>query len=198
MMQRFVLVGEDVWVAYYCGVEPFCSEAKRLLDACVLSEVGVLYAPTALVEVFRSVPAFVRGEKEAGDESAGRGAARDGRSFASRASAAAADRSAAACDEALSAVAWGCVEHMMSIAAAAPQSAAECELARLMRSRCGDLGANLAVASAKAARAQFVATFDRKAIERFAPLCATPGRIADVLALDALGAEGARSVCFVK
>lgn len=152
---QLVLVDTNVWLSYFLGAEPGCEEALRMIETCLASGVGLLYAPTAPKDVFYIVQRELRRrERDEPDV----GIRHEATSMAS--------------------VAWACVDRMSELATAAPMGVAECELARMFRSRHEDLEDNLVMAVAETSCARFVATFDQQLIRRFSPACARPRDVA--------------------
>lgn len=80
-------------------------------------------------------------------------------------------------------LAWACIEHLMEIAVAAPQTLGECELARMLRRQCSDFEDNLILAAAATAKADCVVTSDRKLLKTMPEDCITPSRAVELLNL---------------
>lgn len=163
-ISRLVLVDTNVWLAYFLGVQPQCSESLRMIEACLASGTELVYAPTAPKDVFYIIQRELRRRQveqvDGGDEQA---KSNRGVSFAP--------------------AAWACVERMGELATAAPLGAAECELARMLRSKHGDYEDDLVIACAETVDARFVATFDEQLISRFSPVCVRPADVASAVSL---------------
>ena len=72
--------------------------------------------------------------------------------------------------------AWACIEKLMEVAAAAPLSFPECELARMLRHTFQDFEDNLVIAAAETAKADYVVTQDRALLAAMPEACVTPDR----------------------
>ena len=79
--------------------------------------------------------------------------------------------------------AWACLNRLMEIAAAAPQTLGECERARMLRHEFGDFENNLIMASAAAVKADYVVTNDKRLLKAMPEDCITPARAVDLLGL---------------
>ena len=148
-----LLLDTNVWLDYYLDARGRGREATALVEACVSNDISLLYAPTSAKDLFYLIPRRLR-QLEPG----GRGG-----------------------DVSFAPAAWACVSHMMELAVAAPQSQAECAVARLMRDRFDDFEDSLVVASADAAGADFVVTGDRQLLRAMPEACVTPARALQLL-----------------
>jgi len=169
---RMVLVDTNVWLNYFLGVEPFCSEATSMLAACIRADGNLLYTPTAAHDIFYLVQRVLR-RREREELQSARGKVVPGECHTS-------DRRVLSV-RSYAPAAWGCVERMMEIAHASPLSFAECELARQLRSRHGDFEDNLVIASAETCDVDYIATFDKDLIRHFAPVCVRPREVTRAL-----------------
>ena len=79
--------------------------------------------------------------------------------------------------------AWACLNRMMEIAAAAPLSFPECELARMLRKDFPDFEDNLIIAAAETADADYIVTQDRAFIKQAPEVCITPARAIELMDL---------------
>lgn len=77
--------------------------------------------------------------------------------------------------------AWACLSKLMEIAAAAPLSFPECELARMLGKTFPDFEDNLIHAAAETAKADYVVTQDRAFLASAPEVCITPSRAIELL-----------------
>ena len=154
---KSVLVDTNVWMYYLLGVQPRCEETVSLFELCARRGITLLHTPTTLKDLFYLIPLQARRDAMQGGERA------DERSFAP--------------------LAWACVRHVTNMAVAVPQSLAECELAWMLRKQHDDFEDNLLVAAAETSKADYIATYDRKLLEAFAPACVEPAQLAAMLKL---------------
>lgn len=70
---------------------------------------------------------------------------------------------------------------MLELATPAPLSAAECNLAAMMRNTFDDYEDNLLLASAETAECDLVVTRDRQLLSRFPEACVTPERAVELV-----------------
>lgn len=147
---KVLLIDTNVWISYYLGVEREAEEIMRLFMR--MDQLGgtLAYAPTTLKDVFYIVSRRVRTQLLSAGEDI------SNKSFAS--------------------VGWACVRNMTEVATAAPLSLPECDLAWMLRTRHGDFEDNLVIAAAETCNADYVVTYDKELLERFAPACITPSQ----------------------
>ena len=146
-----ILVGTDVWLAYFAGEEERCAEALDLFEACAEHDIDLLYTPISFKDVF----CLVQDAMISRDDDA--------------------------IDQQLASVAWACVAKMAEVATAVSLSVPECEIACRMSDHHADLEENLLIAAADTSKASCVATFDEGLAARFAPVCATPQELARLI-----------------
>lgn len=79
--------------------------------------------------------------------------------------------------------AWACLGRMMEIAAAAPLSFPECELARMLGKKFPDFEDNLIIATAETANASYIVTQDKAFLKQVPEACITPKRALELLDL---------------
>ncbi len=79
--------------------------------------------------------------------------------------------------------AWACLNRMMEIAAAAPLSFPECELARMLRKKFPDFEDNLIIAAAETAGVDYIVTQDKVFLKQVPEACITPVRALELLDL---------------
>lgn len=79
--------------------------------------------------------------------------------------------------------AWACLDRMMEIAAAAPLSFPECELARMLRKKFPDFEDNLIIAAAETADVDYIVTQDKAFLKQVPEACITPARALELLDL---------------
>lgn len=153
--KRF-LVDTNVWIDYFMASEPHGKEVLAFFEAVDQRGGTLLYAPTTLKDVFLLVPRILRREAQAAGEL-------EGISFAP--------------------AAWACVRSMTEIAAAAPLTLPECDLAWMLRTRHPDLEDNLIIAAAETCNADYVVSYDRDLLEHFSPACITPEQACNLLSI---------------
>lgn len=149
-----LLVDTNVWVGYFLSEEPHSEEVHHFFSDAQERGVTLAYTPATIKDVFYTIPRRLRlaAQREGGDTNV---------SFLP--------------------AAWACVRKMTEIAVAASQSLAECDMAWMLRNTHGDFEDNLLMATAETCNADYVVTYDRKLLERFAPACATPGQVLRLL-----------------
>lgn len=143
---RFLL-DTNVWIDYFCGNDPDGSIAG-LLELSVRGAIDILYAPTSAKDVFYIIPRRLKR----------------------------AQMSEGCSRESYNSVSWACLEAMMELGVAAPQSFAECEMAKMLRGSYCDFEDNLIMAAGETAKADFVVTSDRGMLESMPEACMTPAR----------------------
>ena len=79
--------------------------------------------------------------------------------------------------------AWACLDRMMEIAAAAPLSFPECELARMLRKKFPDFEDNLIIAAAETADVDYIVTQDKAFLGQIPEACISPARALELLGL---------------
>ncbi|MBQ6490745.1 MAG: PIN domain-containing protein [Atopobiaceae bacterium] len=149
-----LLVDTNVWVGYFLAEEPHAEEVHRFFAEAQELGITLIYAPSTIKDVFYAIPRRMRlaAQKDGRDE-----------------------------DVSYLPAAWACVRKMAEIAVAASQSRAECDKAWMLRSTHGDFEDNLLMATAETCNADYVVTYDKRLLERFAPVCATPGQVLRLL-----------------
>ncbi len=148
-----LLLDTDIWVDYFLGAGPSLEAIKRLIALGVEGRVTLFYAPTSAKDTFYLLPRRLKAQ----DANGGRDV------------------------ESYSAVAWACLERMMELATAAPQSHAECELARLFRATFGDFEDNLIIAAGETVKADYIVTNDKVFLRALPEACVTPERAVELL-----------------
>ena len=149
-----LLLDTNVWLDYFLGEGPSLGAINLLIERGFEGSIALLYAPTSAKDLFYLIPRRLRTLDEGEAEAA-----------------------------TYQPAAWTCIERLMETAVAAPQSLAECELARMMRSACGDFEDNLILAAAETARADYVVTNDRRLLSSAPEACITPERAVALLSL---------------
>ncbi len=142
---KSLMLDTNIWIGYLLAEPPHGEVILKLIDSALEHNITLIYAPTTLKDVFFIVPRRMRA---------------DDNNEAGKASYAPA--------------AWACIRKITEIAVAAPQALAECELAWMLRNTHGDLEDNLVIAAAETCNADYVVTYDKQMLERFAPACITP------------------------
>ena len=155
--KKRLLLDTNVWVAYYLGTPKLGAEVTGLIGACIRCDVELFFAPTTLKDVFYIIPRELKRAEQPGDPATG--------------------------PESRRAAAWACVRHMDEIAAPAPFTGVECDLAQMLRSMNADLEDNIVMACAETCHADYVVTYDGQLIEAFSPSCITPKQALSAVAL---------------
>ena len=145
---KTLLLDTNVWLAYLLAQGPHAEDSRKLIEYAGLHNIALLYAPSTLKDVFRLVPRILRRDALAAGEY------EEGMSF--------------------DFAAWACVRTMTEVAAAAPLSIAECDMAWMLRNMHGDFEDNLVIAAAETCNADYVVTNDVELSKHFAPVCITP------------------------
>ena len=102
---RSLLLDTNIWLDYFLGTGSSIDAISQIVESGASGSVSLLFAPTSAKDLFYILPRRLR--RASGGASPGCGE-----------------------DASYRAVAWACVERMMELAAAAPLSHAECQLAR--------------------------------------------------------------------
>lgn len=152
---KLFLIDSNVWIDYFVRSEMTGEMVRAFLAAAMESEATLVYTSFTLKDVFYVIPRRLR-EKAIADGEDVRGV-----TFAPSA--------------------WACVRSMTEIAVAATTALPECELAWMLRRQHGDFEDNLIIATAETCGADYVVTYDRQLIERFAPVCITPDQALNIL-----------------
>lgn len=118
--------------------------------------ISVLYAPTSAKDVFYIIPRRLKRAQMGVDCS----------------------------KESYNSVAWACLDAMMELGVAAPQSFAECEMAKMLRGEYSDFEDNLILAAGETAKADFIVTSDRGMLESTPEACITPARALELAKRD--------------
>ena len=150
------LVDTNVWIDYFMASEPYYEAVLSFFEAVDRCGGTLLFAPTTLKDVFFLVPRILRREALAAGQLE---------------------------ETSFGPVAWACVQTMTEIAAAAPLSLPECDLAWMLRARHKDLEDNLVIAAAETCNADYVVSYDRELIEHFSPACITPEQANNLLSI---------------
>lgn len=179
MRVRSLLLDTNVWLDYFLGEGPCVDAIKRLVRMGAQDRLALLYAPTTAKDLFYLIPRRLRRSVVAMDAPS---ALDSSASSASRGRTDVGSVGGAAAEEmSLAPVAWACIDVMMDLAIAAPQSLAECELARMMKAKFGDFEDNLIIAAAETAKADYIVTSDKELLRLAPEICITPQRAVDLL-----------------
>lgn len=150
-----LLLDTNVWLDYFLDEGPSVDAITEIASAGFSGKTLLLYAPTTAKDLFYLIPRRLRALDANGESAA----------------------------SSYLPAAWACVDRMMEIAAAAPQSQAECELARMLRRTSSDFEDNLIVAAGETAQADYIVTNDKRLLSALPEACITPERAADLLSL---------------
>lgn len=153
--KRLLLVDTNVWIDYFMKYEPTCHDCAGIVEAAADDRIGLLVAPTTLKDIFYIIPRQLRRENTDG----------------------------AAADTSFKPAAWACIEFILSVATPAPQSAAECELARALRNTFDDLENSLILAAAETADADYIVTSDQQLLSSYPEVFVTPKRALELIEL---------------
>ena len=154
--QTFV-VDTSVWLSFLIRDEYGYEEAKRFFLEAEKRGAQLLYTATSLKDVFYLVPRRLRARVVDPEGSEG--------------------------EVSFAPAAWACVRTMTEIAIAAPLALPECDLAWMLRNKHDDFEDNLIIAAAETCDADYVVTYDKRLLERFAPVCITPAQAMGLLTL---------------
>lgn len=150
-----LVVDTNVWIAYFIGDDDMHRKAKRFFHAADEHQTTLVYAAVSAKDVFYVVPRQLRmAAKASGDDMPGISYLPYG---------------------------WACIRSMTEMAVAATTGLPECDLAWMLRNQHGDFEDNLIIATAETCGADYVVTYDRQLIERFAPVCITPDQALNIL-----------------
>ena len=147
-----LLLDTSAWMYYFTGASEHLGAISRLIETCVASDVDLLYAPTGLRDVFHLIPCAL-GRADAQGEPA----------------------------STYLPAAWACARRMMELATAAPLSAPECEMARILHDQVPDLGGGLVIAAADRARADYVVTYHCRMLQGMPEECVTAERVLELM-----------------
>ena len=147
-----LLLDTNVWMYYFMGTPDHLPAISRLIEMCVSADVDILYAPTSLKDVFYLIPRSFKRE----------------------------DAYTPTASTYLPA-AWACAKRMMELGTAAPLSASECEMARMLQSQVSDLENGLVLAAADRAQADYVVTYDQGLLKAVPEECVTAERVLELI-----------------
>lgn len=150
-----LLVDTNVWIDYFMKNEPIWRDCTSIVEAAAEDRVDLLVTPTTLKDIFYIIPRLLRRE--------GAGSADADTSFKPSA--------------------WACIELVLSIATPAPQSSAECELARALKGKIDDYEDGLVFAAAETTNADYIVTSDRQLLNSYPEVFVTPKRALELLEL---------------
>lgn len=159
-----LLLDTNIWMYYFLGEEPFRDEIVQLIALGQTDQLDLLFAPTTAKDLFYLIPRALRRMMVA---EKGRPAEHD--------------------DLALREAAWGCLERMFDLAVPAPQGAAECNFARMLRGEVRDFEDGMIFAAAETAEADYVVTLDGELLSKIPEVFVTPVRALELLGLFGLG-----------
>lgn len=146
-----LLLDTCVWLDNYLGSRPGSVAAHRLIVAALKRDVPLLYAVTAVKDLYYIVAQTLKRERQAAGEKITEGTAL-----------------------ADSQTAWACVENMREIATAVGMDASDVWLAQKYRTLHRDIEDNLVIAAAQRANADILVTDDLELIRRAPVAAMTP------------------------
>ncbi len=153
-----LLLDTNIWMYYFLGEEPFRDEIVQLIALGQTDQLDL--CPTTAKDLFYLIPRALRRMMIA---EKGRPAEHD--------------------DLALREAAWGCLESMFDLAVLAPQGAAECDFARMLRGEVRDFEDGMIFAAAETAEADYVVTLDGELLSKIPEVFVTPARALELLGL---------------
>lgn len=153
-----LLLDTNVWLDYFFCRSESVAVISKLIASSFDGELVLMYAPSSAKDLFYLIPRYLVRLEETGQEC----------SAASR-----------------KAVAWACLQKMMELAVAAPQSFAECELARVLKNAHDDFEDNLIVAAAETAEVDYVVTEDEGLRSAMPEVCISPERALELMSIGA-------------
>lgn len=151
-----LLFDTNVWLDYFFCRSESIEAINKLIASSFDDELVLMYAPSSAKDLFYLIPRYLGRLEESGKEC----------SAASR-----------------KAVAWACLEKMMELAVAAPQSFAECELARMLKGAHDDFEDNLIIAAAETAEVDYVVTEDGRLRAAMPEVCISPERAFELMSI---------------
>lgn len=147
------LLDTNIWLYYFLGENAYKHEIMDLITSGQDDGVDILFTPTTAKDLFYVLPRALRRAGAIGP------------------------------DETMSSIAWGCLERMFELATPAPQSAAECHIARTLRSTIPDFEDAMIIAAAETAGADYIVTLDKELLRDMPEVCVDPARARELAAL---------------
>ena len=148
------LLDTNIWLYYFLGEDAYKHEIMDLIASGQDDGVDILSTPTTANALFYVLPRALRRAGAIGP------------------------------DETMCSIAWGCLERMFELATPAPQSAAECHIARTLRSTIPDFEDAMIIAAAETAGADYIVTLDKELLRDMPEVCVDPARARELAALD--------------
>ena len=142
-----------IWLYYFLGEDAYKHEITDLIASGQDDGVDIRFTPTTAKDLFYVIPRALRRAGAIGP------------------------------DETMSSIAWGCLERMFEFATPAPQSAAECHIARMLRSTIPDFEDAMIIAAAETAGADYIVTLDKELLRDMPEVCVDPARARELAAL---------------
>lgn len=146
------LLDTNIWLYYFLGENAYKHEIMDLIASGQDDGVDILFTPTTAKDLFYVLPRALRRAGAIGP------------------------------DETMSSIAWGCLERMFELATPAPQSAAECHIARTLRSTIPDFEDAMIIAAAETAGADYIVTLDKELLRDMPEVCVDPARARELAA----------------
>ena len=147
------LLDTNIWLYYFLGEDAHKHEIMGLIASGQDDGVDILFTPTTVKDLFYVLPRALRRAGAMGP------------------------------DETMSSIAWSCVERMFELGTPAPQSAAECHIARMLWSTISDFEDAMIIAAAETAGADYIVTLDKKLLRAMPEVCVDPTRARELAAL---------------
>lgn len=142
-----------IWLYYFLGEDAYKHEIMDLIASGQDDGVDIRFTPTTAKDLFYVLPRALRRAGAIGP------------------------------DETMSSIAWGCLERMFEFATPAPQSAAECHIARMLRSTIPDFEDAMIIAAAETVGADYIVTLDKELLWDMPEVCVDPARARELAAL---------------
>lgn len=147
------LLDTNIWLYFFLGEDAYKHEIMDLIASGQDDGVDILFTPTTAKDLFYVLPRALRRAGAIGP------------------------------DETMGSIAWGCLERMFELATPVPQSAAECHIARMLRSTIPDFEDAMIIAAAETAGADYIVTLDKELLRDMPEVCVDPTRARELAAL---------------
>lgn len=147
------LFDTNIWLYYFLGEDVYKHEIMDLIASGQDDGVDILFTPTTAKDLFYVLPRALRRAGAIGP------------------------------DETMGSIAWSCLERMFELATPAPQSAAECHIARMLQPAISDFEDAMIIASAETAGADYIVTLDKELLRDMPEVCVDPARARELAAI---------------
>lgn len=147
-----LMLDTNVWLEYFTRDGVNPKSSAHLIEKGALEQADLMFAPSTAKDLFYLLPCVFKRAAMDGDK-----------------------------DVSFKPAAWAAVSFMLESATPAPLSAAECNLAAMMRHTFDDYEDNLLLASAETSECDLVVTRDRQLLAHFPETCVTPERAVELV-----------------